>query len=364
MSESFAGRRTRLKKNEEAEMIKSGCGKCGAVILGALLLTLGLAGCVKREPRVAANPQPETRSSAPEKKCGLICKVEGERKADADPLHEKDVSPSARNSQPERRPGLWGRLTHRGESQPASAAAPAPVPAAGEGKGVYHIVKKGETLYRICSAYHADVADVCSANHITDPASLTTGQRLWVPGADRTLDVPASASADSHNASLSPGTAPSQDQPPPSKGSLLFPVPNGQISERSRFGMRGNSMHEGVDILAPMSADIVAADDGKVVYSDKKVHGYGNMIIVKHSGNIVTVYAHNSQNLVKVGDIVKKGQKIAEVGQTGNATCTHCHFEVRVGEKPVNPEGYLAPKTDTSNAKRNPKPAATGHGGK
>ncbi len=100
-------------------------------------------------------------------------------------------------------------------------------------------------------------------------------------------------------------------------------------------------MHEGVDISAPKGTGVLAADDGKVVYSDNSIRGYGNMIIIKHAGKLTTVYAHNRVNLVDTGDFVKKGQKIAEVGATGRASGPHLHFEVRIGEKPVDPEFYL-----------------------
>ncbi len=84
-----------------------------------------------------------------------------------------------------------------------------------------------------------------------------------------------------------------------------------------------------------------AADDGRVVYSDSRIRGYGNMIVIKHAGNLSTVYAHNKVNLVKEGDFVRRGQKIAEVGKTGNATGPHLHFEVRNGQEAVDPLKYV-----------------------
>jgi murein DD-endopeptidase MepM/ murein hydrolase activator NlpD len=196
-------------------------------------------------------------------------------------------------------------------------------------------VKKGETFYRICKTYGVDPNEVARVNHLTDPTALSVGQKLWVPGADHAMEVQTPTPA--------PGYAGSPGGPakPPSsmKGTLLFPVPGGNLG--SRFGPRDDRMHEGLDILAPVGTPILAAEDGKVVYADDTIRGYGNMVIVKHAGNISTVYAHNSKDLVKSGDLVRRGQKIAEVGQTGRASAPHCHFEVRVGEKPTDPEFFL-----------------------
>jgi murein DD-endopeptidase MepM/ murein hydrolase activator NlpD len=109
----------------------------------------------------------------------------------------------------------------------------------------------------------------------------------------------------------------------------------------SGFGMRNGAHHDGIDIPARMGSVIRAAESGRVVHADSSLAGYGNMIIVKHTGDISTVYAHNSRNLVHVGDFVDKGQIIAEVGQTGRTTAPHLHFEVRRDGKPRNPVDYL-----------------------
>jgi murein DD-endopeptidase MepM/ murein hydrolase activator NlpD len=208
-----------------------------------------------------------------------------------------------------------------------------------KGRGVYHTVKRGETLYRICKTYGVSVEEVMRANGITDPTSIKVGQKIWIPGAEKARAVPPAPPSSTDGDSEQPGGSGDDTLPADLKGAFFFPVPGGKIS--SRFGPRGDSMHDGVDILAPEGTPIYAADDGKVVYADDTIRGYGNMIIIKHAGDISTVYAHNSKNLVHTGDMVKRGQKIAEVGQTGRATAPHCHFEVRVGEKPVDPEFFL-----------------------
>jgi murein DD-endopeptidase MepM/ murein hydrolase activator NlpD len=94
--------------------------------------------------------------------------------------------------------------------------------------------------------------------------------------------------------------------------------------------------HKGVDLSAPMGTDIFAAMDGEVVASGRQKQ-YGNFVAIDHGNGVVTLYAHCNRNFVEAGDIVRRGQKIAEVGRTGNATGPHLHFELRLDGIPQNP---------------------------
>lgn len=96
------------------------------------------------------------------------------------------------------------------------------------------------------------------------------------------------------------------------------------------------SFHKGIDIPAPKDTDILACDDGIVLFSGV-MNGYGNVVKLKHFDGKITLYAHNNSNLVKEGDIVKTGQVIAKVGTTGNSTGNHLHFETIVNNKNINP---------------------------
>jgi murein DD-endopeptidase MepM/ murein hydrolase activator NlpD len=122
------------------------------------------------------------------------------------------------------------------------------------------------------------------------------------------------------------------------------PVHTGWYS--SNFGWRidpftgQKAFHEGVDFMAETGTAVYAAGAGVVVYSDKS-NGYGNMVEIDHGNGLITRYGHASRLLVKVGDVVLKGQKIAEVGSTGRSTGPHLHFEVRDRGAPRNPEHYL-----------------------
>jgi murein DD-endopeptidase MepM/ murein hydrolase activator NlpD len=100
------------------------------------------------------------------------------------------------------------------------------------------------------------------------------------------------------------------------------------------------AFHEGVDFMADPGAAIHAAGGGVVVYADTYA-GYGNMIEIDHGNGLISRYAHASKVLAKVGDVVMKGQKIGEVGNTGRSTGPHLHFEVRYRGAPQNPEHYL-----------------------
>ena len=123
------------------------------------------------------------------------------------------------------------------------------------------------------------------------------------------------------------------------------PVRVGWIS--SYFGTRTDpfhgkiSYHSGVDFAGKLGSEIVAVAAGVVTYSDNK-SGYGNMVEISHGREFKTRYAHNKSNLVKVGDIVKKGQVIALMGNSGRSTGPHVHFEVYRNDRATNPANYIS----------------------
>jgi murein DD-endopeptidase MepM/ murein hydrolase activator NlpD len=107
-----------------------------------------------------------------------------------------------------------------------------------------------------------------------------------------------------------------------------------------RYGVRGGRRHDGIDIAAPEGTTIVAAGEGTVLFAGEQ-SGYGSIVILKHEGGLVTLYAHASKLLVDEGARVRRGEPIARVGQTGRTTGPHLHFEVRDGTRPRNPLLYL-----------------------
>lgn len=249
------------------------------------------------------------------------------------------------------------------------------VVACGTPFGIYHKVESGQTLYRIAQTYNVDLEKLIRINRIQDPTALKAGDMIFVPGADRPRQVPitaagAAAASSTHQAkqarspvreTAKPGGADDRERvridgasaAPVVKStksawaggdapSLIWPV-DGQVT--SYFGQRDGSPHDGIDIAAPEGAPIVAAADGRVIYADDALSGYGNMVIVRHSGSWATVYAHNRENLVQSGEFVVQGQKLATVGDTGRASAPHLHFEVRFGKIPKDPLQYLPART-------------------
>ncbi len=203
--------------------------------------------------------------------------------------------------------------------------------------GVVHVVKRGETVYRIARAYGISARELMEVNDLRDPRGLEVGAELFVPGASRPLEVPPPA----------PGAAPEREPEPvepgltaarPGKASALRWPLRGVLY--SRYGVRQGQRHDGIDIAAPEGSPIGAAAEGTVLYAGKQ-SGYGSIVILRHGANLLTLYAHASALLVRQGDRVSAGQAIARVGQSGRTTGPHLHFEVREGTRPRNPLFYL-----------------------
>jgi hypothetical protein len=122
------------------------------------------------------------------------------------------------------------------------------------------------------------------------------------------------------------------------------PILSGWLS--SRYGTRidpfsgKKAWHEGVDFAGKAGADIVAVASGVVSWSGER-YGYGKMVEVAHGDGVITRYAHNQENLVKVGDMVRRGDVVALMGNSGRSTGPHVHFEVHKNGRPVDPASYL-----------------------
>jgi murein DD-endopeptidase MepM/ murein hydrolase activator NlpD len=203
------------------------------------------------------------------------------------------------------------------------------------GPGTSHTLRPGENLYRISRYYGVDLHKVIRANRIRDVTNLSVGQTIFIPGATR----------------KQPGHAlvPGPGEPVPKtrggrdlasrEADLHFAWPvSGKLS--SGFGWRSGRRHEGIDIRAKRGTPVHVAEAGRVIYSGR-LGDYGNVVIVKHAGRYSTVYAHNHKNRVRKGAFVEKGEVIAEVGRTGNATGSHLHFEVRRDRIADDPLRYL-----------------------
>ena len=213
----------------------------------------------------------------------------------------------------------------------AGCATQAPAPVAPKG-GIYHVVKPGETLYRIGRAYDLNYAELARVNRLRDPNQIRVGQKLFIPGAARQLPVEMITPTDS-NVSI-PSVSRSSDLP---NTAIIWPIMGGI---NSHFGRRGATFHDGIDISAQEGTPIRAIGQGEVIYSDQ-LRGYGNLVILRHDGGLVSVYAHNQVNLVTAGQFVAQGDIIAKVGSTGRVTGPHLHLEIRKNNVAQDPLLFL-----------------------
>lgn len=222
-------------------------------------------------------------------------------------------------------------------------------------KGIYHQVKAGQTLWSIARTYRVDVKTLARANRLSNRDILRVGQRLRIPGARRQRRVASRCpcgpkkSAAAKSSKKKPSRAASKGSPaakrPVASVPLIWPI-RGTITRK--FIQSGRQRHDGIDIAAPKGTPIRAAADGKVIFSDWGPGGYGRLVIVQHSADVVTVYAHNERNLVKSNQQVRRGQAIATVGRSGRATGYHLHFEVRRKTVPQPPFTFLPQRREAS----------------
>jgi murein DD-endopeptidase MepM/ murein hydrolase activator NlpD len=134
-------------------------------------------------------------------------------------------------------------------------------------------------------------------------------------------------------------SGPSQPDDFTATNKFIWPV-SGRVL--SSFGeMENGYANDGVNIEVPEGTPVKAADHGTVIYSGNQLAGFGNLLLVKHSNGYVTAYAHNQRLLVRKGDKVRQGQVIANAGRTGDVSKPQVHFEIRRGDKPVNPKTYI-----------------------
>ncbi len=210
----------------------------------------------------------------------------------------------------------------------------------------YHTVLIGETLYSIAWRHGKDYKQLASWNNIRPPYTIYAGQRLRLTRPQVTSKTYTKKSANKPTdtskkskpvkASNTSASKPVKKPSKPIKHDWSWPT-KGKIISRYSTKVGGN---KGIDIEGKPGQDVFAASAGKVVYSGNGLLGYGNLIIVKHSEQFLSAYAHNKKLLVKEGGSVKRGQKIAELGSTGTKT-PKLHFEIRQNGKPVDPLKYL-----------------------
>ena len=274
------------------------------------------------------------------------------------------------------------------KSQPVTVAANASPPANWSGS---YTVKAGDSLYRIAREHNVKVAELQSANGITNPMQLKPGLTLHVPGeggamasASKPSSVVAAEAASPNtpepsapraiqsttqptllngskqvaalnegrmtDAPTTPTTPSAATQKPTQTAAAATAVPAAMSKLRwpakgkvlSGFGQRSDGTHnDGVNIAVPQGTEVHAAEEGEVAYAGSELKGYGNLVLVRHDNGWVTAYAHNDTVMVKRGDKVRRGDVIAKAGSSGQVDQPQVHFELRQGSKPIDPLPYL-----------------------
>ncbi len=214
--------------------------------------------------------------------------------------------------------------------------------------GVTHTVGKGETLSSIAAQYRASSGEIATFNGLDADATVVVGSTLIIPGGEdtkavsvksNTTQAPSTKTGSKNTSKTTPtkkaATTVKADLSPSSSSGSYFnnPVPGALLTQ----GIHGKN---GVDLGAPSGTPIHAAAAGTVIISKGDAGwngGYGSYVVISHSNGTQTLYSHMLKDLVSVGDTVSQGEVIGYVGETGEATGNHLHFEIR-GAK--NPFGY------------------------
>lgn len=254
-------------------------------------------------------------------------------------------------------------------SAPARALPEKPLPGADNaGKPGYYTVKPGDTLIRVGLDHGQNWRDIARWSGLDNPNVIEVGQVLRVtpPGSapategvvvrpvtqsqiappqaaappPQTMAPPPAASKPAP-AAVAVAPAPSSAVPPPAaeattEEGLAFVWP----AQGSLLATFDEVKNKGFDIAGKAGDPVLAAADGRVVYAGSGLRGYGNLVILKHNNIFLTAYAHNQTLLVKEDQSVKRGQKIAEMGNT-DTDQVKLHFEIRRQGKPVDPAKYL-----------------------
>ena len=203
-------------------------------------------------------------------------------------------------------------------------------PTASVGPNEYR-VQAGDTLTRIARQHGQAVSTLMRLNNLSDPNKIERGQLLIV----RSTETPTPARAVGRRARAgTPATTAEPRTPTAASIALAWPA-LGQVV--GSFGSKGA---KGIDIANSAGTAVTAAANGTVAYANNTLRNYGNLIIVRHSGNYMTIYAHNRRILVKQGQTVSQGEKISEMGPQPDGRVA-LYFEVRAGGTPVNPTRLL-----------------------
>jgi lipoprotein NlpD len=252
---------------------------------------------------------------------------------------------------------------------PAKSAVPAPgvgAPRPGDTRPAFYTVRRGDTLYSIALDHGLDYRELAQWNGITDPGVISVGQALRLkPPASAATAAPFKAApgvegrplGDTQAGAENVKTQPKAVREPYSEqaySQMAGAKPAGR--EDGEDGINWNwpatgklvstfndgANLKGIGIAGKLGQPVIASAPGRVIFSGTGIRGFGKLIVIKHNNTFLSVYAHNNQLLVKEGQNVTKGQRIAEMGST-DADQVKLHFEIRRFGKPVDPIKLLPP---------------------
>ena len=226
------------------------------------------------------------------------------------------------------------------------------------GKPGYYTVKPGDTMIRIGLENGQNWRDIVRWNALENPNLIEVGQvlRVMPPVVENGMAVTRPVSPGAATAAAAAALGPAKPAsaalaaipaPVPAPASPASPVSNGDEDVAWIWPVQGaliagfdEAKNKGLDIAGKAGDAVMASADGRVVYAGAGLRGYGNLVILKHNNTFLTAYAHNQKLFVKEDQTVKKGQKIAEMGNS-DADRVKLHFEIRRQGKPVDPAKYL-----------------------
>ena len=208
-----------------------------------------------------------------------------------------------------------------------------------------HIVTRGDTLYSISRKYRTDVFTISRFNNLKNVNQIYTNQKLTIPDQFETPKkvVKNQKKKETQKAKKKIIAKKKNNKKKNNKiikESFIWPV-QGKIL--SKYGSNDPGFfNDGINIESVSGKDVKASSGGEIVYSGNEIPGYGNLVLIKHSKNWITAYAHLKKIYKKKGTLVRRGESIGAVGNSGNVKIPQLHFEIRKGKEAVDPLKYLS----------------------
>ncbi|HNQ92667.1 MAG TPA: LysM peptidoglycan-binding domain-containing M23 family metallopeptidase [Alphaproteobacteria bacterium] len=231
-----------------------------------------------------------------------------------------------------------------------------------------YTVQRSDTLYRVSRMFDTTTTDLARLNGLRSPYILKKGQSLRLPAVRKVSPPPVKVAA---VASLQPSSAAGVKAPVSAVHAERLSAPRTQTAASSRavpmaalpqtpvrsssgfltpvsgrvisaYGPKKDGLHnDGINIKAAKGTAVRASENGTVVYAGNEIEGYGNLVLIRHSGGYITAYAHLDKMLVRKGEVIKRGSTIGTVGSSGHVDTPQLHFEIRQGKKALNPSTMI-----------------------